>query len=100
MKFILGRKLGMSQIFSEDGTVVPVTVIEAEPNTITQVKTKAKDGYEAVQLEFGKNKREFRIREIPNSKFQILEIKSMYQFFLKGIWSKSAGFQKGKVFRE
>mgnify|MGYP001571539816 CR=1 FL=1 len=40
MKFILGKKLGMSQIFKEDGTVVPVTVIGAEPNTVTQLKTK------------------------------------------------------------
>ena len=50
MKFILGKKLGMSQIFNEDGTVVPVTVIEAEPNTVTQIKTKEKDGYEAIQV--------------------------------------------------
>ena len=40
----------MTQTFNEDGTVVPVTVIEAEPNTVTQIKTKEKDGYEAVQV--------------------------------------------------
>lgn len=50
VKFILGRKLGMSQIFQEDGTVVPVTVIEAEPNVVTQIKTKEKDGYKSVQV--------------------------------------------------
>ena len=57
MKFILGKKLGMSQIFKEDGTVIPVTVIEAEPNMITQIKTKEKDGYEAVQVGVGLKKK-------------------------------------------
>lgn len=53
MKGILGRKLGMSQIFAEDGTVVPVTAIEAGPCVITQVRTSERDGYAAVQLGFG-----------------------------------------------
>lgn len=50
---IYGKKIGMTQLFDEDGTVVPVTVIQAEPNVITQVKTADTDGYEAVQLGFG-----------------------------------------------
>lgn len=50
---IYGKKIGMTQIFNEDDRVVPVTVIQAEPNTICQVKTKDSDGYEAVQLGFG-----------------------------------------------
>lgn len=50
---IYGTKLGMTQIFSEDDEVVPVTVIQAAPNTICQLKTKETDGYEAVQLGFG-----------------------------------------------
>lgn len=50
---IYGKKVGMTQVFTEDGTVLPVTVIEAAPNVITQVKTKDSDGYEAVQLGFG-----------------------------------------------
>ncbi len=54
---ILGRKLGMTQIFEADGTVVPVTVIDASPCTVVQVKTKERDGYEAVQLGFGSRKR-------------------------------------------
>ena len=54
---ILGRKLGMSQVFIEDGTVEPVTVIEAGPCVVTQVKTTEKDGYQAVQLGFGHRKR-------------------------------------------
>jgi large subunit ribosomal protein L3 len=50
---IIGRKVGMTQIFDDDGNVVPVTVIEAGPCVVTQVKTAANDGYEAVQLAFG-----------------------------------------------
>lgn len=50
---IYGTKLGMTQVFAEDDTVVPVTVIQAAPNTICQVKTAETDGYEAVQLGFG-----------------------------------------------
>ncbi len=53
----LGKKIGMTQIFREDGRVVPVTVIEAGPCVVTQVKTMETDGYEAVQLGFGEVKR-------------------------------------------
>lgn len=52
-KGILGRKLGMTQVFGEDGRVIPVTVIEAGPCVVVQRKTTATDGYEAVQLGFG-----------------------------------------------
>lgn len=50
MKGILGRKLGMTQVFTEDGTLIPVTVVECEPNVVLQKKTKETDGYEALQL--------------------------------------------------
>lgn len=50
MKGILGRKAGMTQVFTKEGKVIPVTVIEVEPNVVTQIKTKETDGYEAVQL--------------------------------------------------
>ena len=50
---IIGRKLGMTQVWDEDDNVVPVTVIQAGPCTVSQVKTKASDGYEAVQIGFG-----------------------------------------------
>ncbi len=50
MKGILGRKVGMTQVFTKDGALIPVTVIEVEPNVITQIKTVEKDGYDAVQL--------------------------------------------------
>jgi len=53
----LGKKIGMTQIFREDGRIVPVTVIEAGPCVVTQVKTMESDGYEAVQLGFGDVKR-------------------------------------------
>lgn len=51
-KAILATKVGMTQIFKEDGTLVPVTVLEAGPNVVTQVKTTENDGYEAVQVGF------------------------------------------------
>ena len=53
----LGKKIGMPQLFREDGRVVPVTVIEAGPCVVTQVKTKETDGYEAIQLGYGDVKR-------------------------------------------
>ena len=89
MKFILGEKIGMSQIFEGSGRVVPVTLVRAAPNTILQVKTKERDGYEAVEVGAGERKskrikkpqrghfkdlgnfryvREFRIQEVPSSK--------------------------------
>ena len=52
-KGIIGKKLGMTQLFDENGKVVPVTVIEAGPCTVVQKKTVESDGYEAVQLGFG-----------------------------------------------
>ena len=53
MKFILGKKLEMTQIFQDDGRVVPVTAVLAEPNVVTQIKTVDKDKYSAVQIGFG-----------------------------------------------
>ena len=50
MKGILGRKMGMTQVFAKNGKLVPVTVIEVEPNIISQIKTVEKDGYNAIQL--------------------------------------------------
>ena len=52
-KAIVGKKLGMSQIFTADGTMIPVTVVEAGPCPVVQVKTAAKEGYDAVQVAFG-----------------------------------------------
>ena len=52
-KAILGKKIGMTQIFAEDGTVIPVTVVEAGPCVVVKLKSLQKDGYEAVQVGFG-----------------------------------------------
>src|SRR3989338_4164944 len=86
MKYILGEKLGMSQVFDSEGKVIPVTVVSADPNVVLQVRTKEKDSYDAVQVGFGIRKdknikksqkghfknlgnfmyvREFRNQEIP-----------------------------------
>ena len=51
-KAIIGKKIGMTQVFNADGKVVPVTVVEAGPCTVIQKKTVEKDGYEAVQVGF------------------------------------------------
>jgi len=85
IKGILGRKVGMTQLFTKNGTVEVVTAIEAGPCTVTQIKTVANEGYDAVQLGFGEAKRlnapekghlgklglfkllrEFRVDEAPN----------------------------------
>ena len=57
MKFLLGIKVGMSQIFDKDGNVIPVTLIEAQPNVVAYVRTKEKDGYTAIQVGSGAKKR-------------------------------------------
>ncbi len=56
VKAIIGRKLEMVQLFAEDGTVLPVTLIEAGPCVVTQIKTPERDGYAALQMGFGKSK--------------------------------------------
>ena len=50
MKGILGRKIGMTQVFTNSGKLIPVTIVSVEPNVVTQIKTKETDGYEAIQL--------------------------------------------------
>jgi len=55
-KLLIGKKLGMTQIFAEDGESVPITVIEAEPSVIVQKKTQESDGYDALQLGYGRVK--------------------------------------------
>jgi len=57
MKGIIGKKIGMTSIFTPDGKQTPVTIIEAGPCVVTQVKTKETDGYSALQLAFGDKKR-------------------------------------------
>jgi large subunit ribosomal protein L3 len=55
-KGILGRKIGMTQVFAENGEVIPVTVVEADPNVVLQVKNGETDGYEAIQIGFSDKK--------------------------------------------
>jgi large subunit ribosomal protein L3 len=55
-KGIIGKKLGMTQVFAEDGSAVGVTAIEVEPSVVLQVKTKEKDGYDAIQVGYGRVK--------------------------------------------
>ena len=61
MTGILGEKLGMTQIFTEDGKMIPVTVVEAGPCCVIQVKTLKKDGYEAVKIGFQEVKKEKKV---------------------------------------
>lgn len=55
-KGIIGKKLGMTQVFNDDGAAVGVTAIEVEPSVVVQVKTKNKEGYDAIQLGYGRKK--------------------------------------------
>jgi hypothetical protein len=68
MKGIIGKKLGMTSVFSADGKQTAVTIIEAGPNVVTQVKTKETDGYTALQLAFG-DKKEKHSTKAENSHF-------------------------------
>ncbi len=63
-KAIIGKKLGMTQIFNENGKVIPVTVIEAGPCTVIQKKTVEKDGYEAIQVAFGDIREKLRNKPV------------------------------------
>jgi large subunit ribosomal protein L3 len=97
MKFILGEKIGMSQIFDEEGNVVPVTLIEAGPCEITQIKTKEKDGYEAVQIGFQKIEKEKKIKKTMKEKpFRFLrEFKNDTKSFKLGQKITASVFEKG-----
>lgn len=118
MKYILGKKISMSQKFKDSGESVPVTVIAAGPCQITQVKTKEKEGYNAVQLGFGKakekntsqsikghlkgldlvqNLQEFRINneEIKVKKGDKIDVTQ----FKAGDIVKITGFSKGRGFQ-
>ncbi len=66
-KAILATKVGMTQIFNADGVLVPVTVLQAGPCSVTQIKTVENDGYSAVQVGFG-DKKEKSLRKMPTVK--------------------------------
>mgnify|MGYP000797659738 CR=1 FL=1 len=69
MKGILGRKVGMTQVFTKEGKLIPVTVIEVEPNVVMQVKTVENNGYNAIQLGvFEKKEKQANRPEMGNAK--------------------------------
>lgn len=111
MKFILGQKIEMSQVFDEKGNVVPVTLIEAGPCRVTQIKTKEKDGYQAVQIGFKKIEKKKKIKRPQKKKpFRWLrEFKDKIEqfkvgqkinvsIFKEGEKVKVSGISKGKGF--
>ena len=61
---LIGKKLGMTQIFDDNGQVIPVTVVEAGPCTVMQIKTKETDGYTALQLGFDEKNRNGQVNRI------------------------------------
>jgi len=109
MKFILGLKFGMSQIFDERGDQIPVTLIEAGPCEVTQIKTKEKDGYQAIQVGFKKIEKPKKIkkpqvqkpyrylREFKNGEFKMGQ-KIDVSIFQVGDKVKVSGISKGKGF--
>lgn len=82
MKFILGKKLGMSQIFNGEGRVVPVTLVEVFPCQIVQVKTEEKDGYRAVQVGFGEVK-EKKVKKPQKGHIKKAGLKNNFKGFIE-----------------
>ncbi len=117
MTGILGRKVGMTQIFVEDGRAIPVTVIEAGPCSVIQVKTNEKDGYEAVKIGFLEIRKEKKVnkpmggvfkkagvkpyRIIKEFKMGSLKVGDLVTVasFSKGDTVKVSGVSKGKGFQ-
>lgn len=117
MTGILGRKLGMTHVFIEGGVAVPVTVIEAGPCGVIQVKTREKDGYEAVKIGFAENRKEKNVnkpmagvfkkagvkpyRLIREFKMGDLKVGDLVTVgvFAKGDTVKVSGVSKGKGFQ-
>jgi large subunit ribosomal protein L3 len=117
MDHILGRKVGMTQVFLENGSVVPVTVIQAGPCFVTAIRTPAKDGYEAVQVAFEQTSKRItkpkagylKKRNLSNLKF-LREFRSSaegaevgqaitVEIFAKGDFVDVCGTTKGKGFQ-
>jgi large subunit ribosomal protein L3 len=114
MKFILGLKFGMSQIFDQKGNVIPVTLIEAGPCQVTQTKTEEKDSYQAIQIGFKKIEKREKIKKSIKKKpykhlreFRFLkpEISNLkpkdiidVSIFQEGDVVKISGISKGKGF--
>jgi large subunit ribosomal protein L3 len=113
MKFILGKKLKMAQIFDKEGNQIPVTLIEAGPCEVLQIKKKEKDGYEAIQIGFERLKekkitktkkkkpykylREFRVENSEINNYKIGQ-KIDVSIFKEGELVSVSGISKGKGF--
>ncbi len=88
MKFILAKKIGMSQLFEEDGRVKAVTLLEAEPNKVIRLKTKERDGYNAFVIGMGHKK---------NGKFRYVKESKMTGDLKPGDEIKVTVFEKGDI---
>ena len=97
---ILGKKLKMTQVWKEN-RVIPVTVILAAPNTVTLVRTKEKDGYEAVQLQLGRTKREAKLSLAKPDSMKDLKVGDTVTVaqFKEGDVVKVSGLTKGRGFQ-
>lgn len=95
-KFILGKKVEMSQIFQEDGRIYPVTLVEAGPILVSLLRTKEKDGYDAVQVTYGRSKKEFRVPE--GEEFKVGDTIDV-STFQEGDSVTISGITKGKGFQ-
>ncbi|BBB27784.1 50S ribosomal protein L3 [Amphritea japonica] len=92
---LIGRKAGMTRVFTEDGVSVPVTVIEVEPNRVTQVKTEETDGYTAVQVTVG-SRRASRVTKAAAGHFAKAETEAgrgLWEFRLSGDEEVNVGDQ-------
>ena len=102
-KAIIGRKVGMTQIFDENGVAIPVTVIEAGPCTVVQVKTTETDGYDAVQLGYGEVK-EHKVNKPEKGHFtkgNVKPTKHLREFRLDDVSSAKVGDEiKVDIFAE
>jgi large subunit ribosomal protein L3 len=97
MDTLFGRKLGMTRVFLEDGTAIPVTVIQAGPCPVVQVKTRDHDGYDAVQLGFGETPK--RLLNLP-AKGHFAKTKIEPRRYLREVRVESAdGIEVGSEFR-
>ena len=100
-KGLIGRKIGMTQIFDESGKVIPVTVIEAGPCAVTQVKTIETDGYQAIQLGFGDIKEKKLTKPVKGhfTKVNVTPKKHLREFRLDSIEGLTVGQElKADVF--
>lgn len=96
MKTFFGYKTGMTQVWTKTGMRLPVTIIQANPMTVSQLKTQEKDGYQALQVSLGKHKKEIRLNE--SSDVQVGNTISVDQVLQIGDMVKVSGASKGRGF--